>query len=243
MTTPVELIYDSDCPNIEAARQQLRLALEQSGQPARWTEWERNAPQSPAYVRQFGSPTILVGGVDVAGTAPSAQADCCRLYANESGDLQGVPSIEAICSALREQPGETQALAGGPRSWLPILPAVGVSLLPNLACPACWPAYAGLLSAMGLGFLAEATYLLPLTGLFLMVAVGALAWQSRNRRGPVLLGLLAAVTVLAGKFWFDSSPAMAAGIVLLAGATFWNVWPTNSPECPTCEPSGPLQQT
>ncbi|MFG0332430.1 MAG: hypothetical protein ACF8TS_03620, partial [Maioricimonas sp. JB049] len=100
MTASLELIYDRDCPNVEAARQQLRLALEQSGRPVRWTEWERNAPQSPAYVRQFGSPTILVGGIDVAGTAPSAQADCCRLYANESGDLQGVPTTDAILSAL-----------------------------------------------------------------------------------------------------------------------------------------------
>jgi mercuric ion transport protein len=32
------------------------------------------------------------------------------------------------------------------------LPGVGVSLLPKLTCPACWPAYAGLLSSVGLGF-------------------------------------------------------------------------------------------
>jgi hypothetical protein len=32
-------------------------------------------------------------------------------------------------------------------------PGVGVSLLPKLVCPLCWPAYAGLLSTFGLGFL------------------------------------------------------------------------------------------
>lgn len=42
------------------------------------------------------------------------------------------------------------------------LPGVTVSLLPKLMCPACWPAYAGLLSSLGLGFLISARYLLPL---------------------------------------------------------------------------------
>ena len=29
------------------------------------------------------------------------------------------------------------------------LPGVGISLLPKLMCPACWPAYAGIVSALG----------------------------------------------------------------------------------------------
>ncbi len=29
------------------------------------------------------------------------------------------------------------------------LPGVFASVLPNLACPACWPAYAGLLTSVG----------------------------------------------------------------------------------------------
>ncbi len=52
------------------------------------------------------------------------------------------------------------------RTWkrgLLALPSVGVSILPKLACPACWPAYAGLLSSVGLGFLISTVYLLPLS--------------------------------------------------------------------------------
>src|SRR5260370_27513328 len=45
-------------------------------------------------------------------------------------------------------------------------PGIGVSLLPKLMCPACWPAYAAVLSSVGLGFLISTTYLLPLTALF-----------------------------------------------------------------------------
>jgi hypothetical protein len=42
------------------------------------------------------------------------------------------------------------------RTWkqnLLAVPGIGLSLLPKIACPACWPAYAGLLSSLGLGFL------------------------------------------------------------------------------------------
>jgi hypothetical protein len=44
------------------------------------------------------------------------------------------------------------------RAWkqsLMTIPGVGMSLVPKLACPSCWPAYAGLLSSVGLGFLMQ----------------------------------------------------------------------------------------
>src|SRR5712691_4401953 len=83
---------------------------------------------------------------------------------------------------------------------------VGVSLLPKLACPFCWPAYAGLLSSVGLGFLVSAAYLLPLTAAFLVIALGAMAFKANSRRGygPFLLGLIAAAAVLLGKFRWES---------------------------------------
>ena len=116
------------------------------------------------------------------------------------------------------------------RRWkqgLMTLPGVGVSLLPKLACPFCWPAYAGLLSSVGLGFLISAKYLLPITAAFLMLAVGGLAFRAHRRHGygPFVLGLFAAVVVLAGKFWWELNPAMYAAVGLLVGASMWNAWP------------------
>jgi len=78
------------------------------------------------------------------------------------------------------------------RTWkqgLLAIPGIGVSLLPKVACPLCWPAYAGLLSSVGLGFLLSATYLLPLTAGFLLIALAALAYRARQRRGygPLVL--------------------------------------------------------
>jgi len=96
----VELIYDADCPNVGAARSQLQDAIGVVGAALQWQEWDRNDPSSPPYARQYGSPTILVDGNDVAGAPPSNDADCCRIYRDERGQMQRVPSSETIVSAL-----------------------------------------------------------------------------------------------------------------------------------------------
>jgi len=54
-----------------------------------------------------------------------------------------------------------------------------------------------------------------------------LGFRASRRRGyaPFALGLLAAMVVLIGKFWFGSNPAMYGGIALLVSASLWNSWP------------------
>ncbi|MCB9558176.1 MAG: thioredoxin family protein [Deltaproteobacteria bacterium] len=91
----VDFIYDDDCPNVEAARRNLRDALLTCNLPERWTEHRIGDPGVPARARGFGSPTILVDGKDVAGAEASAER-CCRVYPTGGG----VPSVELICAAL-----------------------------------------------------------------------------------------------------------------------------------------------
>src|SRR5216683_3186976 len=96
------------------------------------------------------------------------------------------------------------------RSWRETaltVPGLGVSMLPKVICPFCSPAYAAVVSSLGLGFLVSATYLLPITVAFLAVAVGSLAFRASSRRGlpPFWIGLIAAGGVVAGKFWLDST--------------------------------------
>jgi len=107
------------------------------------------------------------------------------------------------------------------------LPGIGLSALPKLACPVCWPAYAGLLSSLGLGFLMSAGYLLPLTIVFLTLALAALAFRAKNRRGlgPFLIGLIAAMSVLLGKFVWESNATIYGGVGMLVVASAWNAWP------------------
>ncbi|MEW6331505.1 MAG: hypothetical protein AB1560_08600 [Pseudomonadota bacterium] len=232
----VELIYDRDCPNVPQARANLLRAFNLAGLAPRWHEWDRAEADVPAYVKGYGSPTILVNRTDVAG-ATATDAACCRIYTNDKGAKQGVPPVSLIVSALR-----TKSNSGKPgRNTLSLLPAVGTALMPKLVCPVCWPAYTGLLGAMGLGFVNYTPFLLPLSAVFLATVLATLAWRAKARRGyaPLILGTVAAATVLIGKFQFDSDTATYAGIALLIGASAWNAWPRRgrAASCPACSDS------
>lgn len=97
----VELIYDTDCPNVERARKALLEGFGRAGLQPSWQEWDRQLPESPAYVRGYGSPTILVDGGDVVGAVPGTGQSSCRLYRHGSGTFEGAPSVEQIGAALR----------------------------------------------------------------------------------------------------------------------------------------------
>lgn len=229
----VELIYNSDCPNVPRARENLLRAFDRAGLAPCWQEWDRADTTAPAYTGAYGSPTVLVEGIDVSDVT-AADAACCRIYTNDQGAKQGVPPVSLIVSALRDK-----SSAGKPgRSTLSLLPAVGTALMPKLVCPVCWPAYTGILSALGLGFINYSPYLLPLTAMFLVAVLVTLAWRAKTRRGyaPFALGTLAAAIVLIGKFQFDSDTATYAGIALLIGASVWNAWPRRerTASCPAC---------
>ncbi len=116
------------------------------------------------------------------------------------------------------------------------LPGIGVSLLPKLMCPACWPAYAGLVSALGLGFLISAKYLLPLTVGFLAITALALGYHASRRHGygPLWLGLVAAAVIVTGKFYIDAARATYTGVALLVAASVWNSWPCRAAAVPSC---------
>lgn len=252
MTPQVELIYDLDCPNVQEARKVLLGGFAESGLQPRWAEWDRKSPESPAYARQYGSPTILVDGRDVAGAQPAEGSDCCRVYDHGPGALRGVPSISRIATALRN--GATSAPAhsmGARRGWgLPFasLPGFGVALLPVGICPACWPAYAGILGSLGLGFLLDSTYLLPVTVTLFGLAVFALAFRARTRRGysPFVLGTASVGLVLVFKFACVFDPLVYAGLLGLVVASVWNAWPlrrNRSGSCPKCVQGEPATTT
>jgi mercuric ion transport protein len=90
---------------------------------------------------------------------------------------------------------------------------------------------------VGLGFLISTTYLLPLTILFLAVAVGSFAFRaSRRGIGAFWVGVAAAMLITVGKFYLDSTPATYAGVGLLIVASVWNTWPRRATTafCPAC---------
>ena len=120
------------------------------------------------------------------------------------------------------------------------LPGIVVSALPFGGCPACWPVYAGVLSALGLGFLLSPEYLLPVTLLFLAIALLSLGRRASTRRGygPLLLSFPASALIVLGKFLIDSDMAAYAGVALLVISSVWNAWPRRvAAPCPKCTPS------
>ncbi len=226
----IDLVYDADCPNVVAARTNLLAALARAGSPARWSEWDRASPDCPPGFRDLGSPSILIGDRDVSDVPFATNCDCCRIYRAEDGTLSGAPTVDQIVAAMARcgttESGGSDALRRH-SGTLAALPAVGFGLLPKLACPACWPAYSGLMGSVGLAFLTETAYLLPLTAAFLALALATLAVRARRGAGygPLALGLMAAAAILGGKFAFESDAVMYAGVALLIAASFWNAFP------------------
>lgn len=239
----VELIYDKGCPNVAATRANLLQAFTAAKLEAKWTEWERSSPASPTYVARFGSPSVLVDGLDVEGENPTESVSCCRLYASAGGRYSGTPTVELIEAALRKADLSVAPVKtiGTLKQIFFAVPGAGLSFLPFGGCPACWPLYAGVLSTLGCGFLLSSAYLLPLTVLFLFFSVLFLAHRARARRGygPFALGLIAAILIPWGKFAQESSVLVYAGVGLLLSSSIWNSWPQPAARpCPRCAPSG-----
>jgi len=232
----IEFIYDRDCPNVEGARAALRDALRALKRTQVWQEWDRADASVPEYVRAYGSPTILVDGKDIAGMPPG-DASACRIYRNDKGNTRGIPDSQLILAAMQQTSGNRKP-AGGKIRALAMLPAVGGAILPKLTCAACWPAYAALLSALGVEFVDYTPYLLPITVAALAVALFGLGWRAHVRRGyvPFAVGIIASVVILVGKFGLDNDTAAYVGAAALIGATVWNLWPRQraAETCGTC---------
>ncbi|MFA5937771.1 MAG: hypothetical protein WC809_00325 [Sinimarinibacterium sp.] len=232
MTPDVELVYDADCPNVRQARAQLLRAFAAAGRAARWREWRSDDRAAPGRVQGLGSPTILVGGRDVVPIDNAAA--CCRVYMATNG-LAAVPPMDTLVAAIKA--GTTPSGWKSAGLWGP---GVGIAFLPKLVCPACWPAYAALASAVGMPFLLEARFLFWITLAALTLIVAALAWRAPSRRGygPMGLALGAGALVLAAKFLIPSNPAAYTGAGLLLVACVWNAWPLRrgASHCPACTP-------
>jgi hypothetical protein len=123
-------------------------------------------------------------------------------------------------------------------AWFAAVPGIGAVLLPVGACPACWPAYAGLLGSVGLGFLLDGTYLFPLSIALLALALSVLGWHAplRHGYGPLALGLVGSALALGGRFAIPWKPSVYVGAVMLLGASLWNGWPRRAAAgpCPRC---------
>lgn len=234
----VELIYDEDCPNVPSARAAIARAFCEVGLTPRWTEWLRTAATSPPHVRSFGSPTVLVDGIDVADDAGQTPAGSCRLYVGRDGVQSGAPRADVIADALRRagHAARDSMRTRNARSVLAGSLGPLVLLLPLGTCAACWPAYSAVLGSLGVGFLLSEPYLFRMALVLVAIAVASLlldAWP-RGRYGPALLGTVAAALGLVGRFALGNDAATIAGSVGLIAAALWSARAGRSHDRTTC---------
>ncbi len=214
----IELIYDKECPNVEVARSNLRSALKELGMNLDWIELDRNGGDSPAYARRYGSPTILVNGKDVYCTGAESESNCCRVYISGNA-LSGAPPIDLIAKAISAE----LSIERRPRIS-PILTAIFGSLTafaPAISCPACWPAYASMLSSLGIGFFNYSPYVTPITFLLIFVTLLSL-WSTakRNHRYfPFKLALIASTLIVVERAFGVGAVALYSGVLLLVVAS------------------------
>lgn len=95
----VQLLTIPGCPNAAAARELLRRVLESSGVPAEIEEVDTAARGTPERLRGWGSPTILIGGLDIEGQERPTGASC-RLFRDPAGRVSGLPSEGTLRAAV-----------------------------------------------------------------------------------------------------------------------------------------------
>ena len=117
-------------------------------------------------------------------------------------------------------------LAG--RRWqaLAQLPGTVLPLLPSATCPACLGAYAGLVSALGIGFLFKTEVLFPLIIVFLSLGIteAALSARKHRHRPPFIATLAGSAAVVAGRLVWNIPILLYGGVILLALSSLWTVW-------------------
>jgi hypothetical protein len=91
----IQFLAFSGCPLAEPARENLKHALADC-EISSFEEIDILDPSSPADLRDWGSPTILIDGADVTGQ-PKGNSVSCRVY-NTPG---GVPDVQSIIDCLR----------------------------------------------------------------------------------------------------------------------------------------------
>jgi hypothetical protein len=103
-------------------------------------------------------------------------------------------------------------------------------------CPICFLAYFGIFGVATASVSAYRAWLPAVTGVWLALTVATLAFQRRGKRryGPALLGSLAALAILAGRFTLNDQALVYGGIGTLVVAVGWRVWSQTSTANDSC---------
>lgn len=87
------------CPNAAMLEERLAVALDGRTDVVLRRRVIATEPEA-VDAGMHGSPTLLVDGVDPFAAPGPAPGLSCRLYRDESGRLEGAPSVDALRRAL-----------------------------------------------------------------------------------------------------------------------------------------------
>lgn len=195
-----KLIYFDGCPNSKHARAAL-LSANVPFDVIRQDELTEGDPY-----KNYSSPTIV---------APDGEI---IMGAKSGGSCTVEPiNVETIRARLNGNADKKGILAS--------VGAFGSSFLVGF-CPVCIPAIGAFLSSIGLGFMAQELVLKPLLVAFLSISVLGLLWSYRKEHGntgPLILGIVMAVSMYLGRYVIFSSFLMYGSIVGLIAASIWNL--------------------
>jgi hypothetical protein len=109
----IQFVSFPGCPHVAAARRVLDRVLAVAGVTDWVEEVDTTAPWTPEHLRNWGSPTILINGLDFEGQ-PIPTAPSCRLYTDRLGRSLGAPSEMLLLAAVqRVQRGSVAS-----KTWL-----------------------------------------------------------------------------------------------------------------------------
>ncbi|MBA2627994.1 MAG: MerC family mercury resistance protein [Gemmatimonadales bacterium] len=111
------------------------------------------------------------------------------------------------------------------------MPSIVLAILAKFTCALCLTAYAGVLSALGVGFVASERGLVVLTVIFLAVGLLSLGWSARrhHRSIPLVVGTIGTVLVLLGRRDAGTPTLLYAGSAVMMIASLWNLWAARRP--------------
>jgi hypothetical protein len=124
------------------------------------------------------------------------------------------------------QPPDSITAARAPRArGSSLAPGLGLAVLAKFTCAACLDVYAGVLSSLGLGFVATDRGLVGLTALLLVVGTASTAWSARRHGhwGPLVLTVGGALLVIVGRL-IVNAPLLYVGTGCIVAASLWNLW-------------------
>lgn len=162
----IQLLSFPGCPNAEPALHALReaMALDKVGDAIE--EIDVSRPDAPAWVKGWGSPTILIEDADVSGETRSTSEASCRLYQG------GAPSVAQIRARIAAARGNA-ILPAPMRSRVPLIGGIAAAL----ASACCL--VPSILAIVGVSGMGVASTLAPLRPYFLVataIALGAGFW-------------------------------------------------------------------